>query len=266
MLGTRAFVPMTSARAEPTLQPAIRLGGLTPPVTAALRPMPVIAIPEARPALRLEFVLLAIPLAALAVLALLPGLLGPSLDAAVFSVVGERLATGELPYAQVFDHKPPGLYLLIGLGDLLGGPLGAWRVSWLISAAAAALTGVLVADTLRLLGWRRLAWLCGGLCTALLASFPLALGGGLGETVAVLPAAAAVRLGAAGSIRLAAFVRHWRPCRRGGRDLAPGRPGPPRRAGHRSPELRSRPPFERRSGSSAWHGSAWAPPASCRRW
>ncbi len=114
--------------------------------------------------------------------------------------LAQRLANGELPYAQVFDHKPPGLYLLIGLGDLLGGPLGAWRVSWLISAAAAALTGVLVADTLRLLGWRRLAWLCGGLCTALLASFPLALGGGLGETVAVLPAAAAVRLGAAGSV------------------------------------------------------------------
>ena len=200
MLGTRAFVPMTSGRAEATLQPAIRLGGLQPPVTAALRPMPVIAIPEARPALRLEFVLLTIPLAVLAVLALLPGLLGPSLDAAVFSVVGQRLANGELPYAQVFDHKPPGLYLLIGLGDLLGGPLGAWRVSWLISVAAAALTGVLVADTLRLLGWRRLAWLCGGLCTALLASFPLALGGGLGETVAVLPAAAAVRLGAAGSV------------------------------------------------------------------
>ncbi len=200
MLGHRALVPMTMGRVGPTLQPAIRLGGFEPPVTAALRPMPVIAIPEARPALRLEFVLLTVPLAVLAVLAMLPGLLGPSLDAAVFSVVGERLANGELPYAQVFDHKPPGLYLLIGLGEMLGGPLGAWRVSWLLSAAAAALTGVLVADTLRLIGWRRLAWLCGGLCTALLASFPLALGGGLGETVAVLPAAAAVRLGAVGSV------------------------------------------------------------------
>lgn len=149
--------------------------------------------------LRLEFVLLAVPLALLAVLALLPGLLGPSLDAAVFSLVGDRLAAGELPYAQVFDHKPPGLYLLIGLGDVVGGPLGAWRISWLLSAAAATVTGLLVADTLRMQGWRRLAWLSGGLSTALLASFPLALGGGMGETVAVVPATAALRLAAVGA-------------------------------------------------------------------
>jgi hypothetical protein len=163
-------------------------------MTAALRPPPVIAIPETRSSLRLEFVLLAVPLALLAVVALLPGLIAPSLDAAVFTLVGERLAAGEIPYVQVFDHKPPGLYLLIGLGQWMTGPLGAWHVSWLLSAAGAALTGVLVADTLRVLGWRRLAWLCGGLCTAILASFPLALGGGLGETVAVLPAVLAVRL------------------------------------------------------------------------
>src|SRR5262245_50960881 len=112
MLGTRAFVPMTSGTAKPMFDAANRSGGQWPPVTAALRPMPVIVIPEARRSLRLEFVLLTVPLSLLAVVALLPGLIGPSLDAAVFSVVGERLAAGDVPYAQVFDHKPPGLYLL----------------------------------------------------------------------------------------------------------------------------------------------------------
>jgi hypothetical protein len=62
-----------------------------------------------------------------------------------------------------------------------------------------------VADTLRALGWRRLAWATGALCVAELASFPLALGGGLGETVAVFPAVAAVRIGLIGSSR----IRTW---------------------------------------------------------
>ena len=130
----------------------------------------------------------------IAVVSLLPGLIGPSLDAAVFSVVGERVASGALPYVDIFDHKPPGLYLMIAAGQLLGGSIGAWKVAWILSVGSVALTGVIVADTLRHLGWRGAAWAAGALCAAELASFPLALGGGLGETAAVLPAAAALRL------------------------------------------------------------------------
>lgn len=146
------------------------------------------------------------PVAILAVAALLPGLLAPSLDAAVFSLVGERLSQGQLPYAQLFDHKPPGMYLLIACGQLLNGTLGAWKVSWILSVVSLALTGTLVADTLRALGWRRLAWAAGGLCVAELGSFPLALGGGLGETIAVFPAAVAVRIGLLGSMRSGTLI------------------------------------------------------------
>ena len=141
------------------------------------------------------------PVIVLAVIALLPGLLAPSLDAAVFSLIGDRISVGQLPYVQLFDHKPPGMYFLIAGGQLLSGTLGAWKVSWILSVASVALTGTLVADTLRSLGWRRLAWAAGALCVAELASFPLALGGGLGETVAVLPAVAAVRTGLIGQAR-----------------------------------------------------------------
>jgi hypothetical protein len=137
-------------------------------------------------------------LAVISVVALLPGLIGPSLDAAVFSVVGERVAQGALPYADIFDHKPPALYLLIALVQLLAGSIGTWKVAWLLSVVSVAMTGVVVADTLRQVGWRRMAWLAGGLCVAELASFPLALGGGLSETACVLPAALALRIVAVG--------------------------------------------------------------------
>ena len=200
MLGTRAFVPMTSGRAEATLQPAIRLGGLQPPVTAALRPMPVIAIPEARPALRLEFVLLTSRWRCWRCLRSCPACWARRWMRRCSAWLGRGSRTESFRTRRSSITSRPGCTCSSAWATCSAGPLGAWRVSWLISAAAAALTGVLVADTLRLLGWRRLAWLCGGLCTALLASFPLALGGGLGETVAVLPAAAAVRLGAAGSV------------------------------------------------------------------
>ena len=137
-------------------------------------------------------------LAGISVVALLPGLIGPSLDAAVFSVVGERVSQGALPYADIFDHKPPALYLLIALGQLLAGSIGTWKVAWILSVVSVAMTGVVVADTLRQIGWRRAAWAPGGLCVATLASFPLALGGGLSETACVLPAALALRLAAVG--------------------------------------------------------------------
>jgi hypothetical protein len=147
---------------------------------------------------RPDLVLFAAPIGLLAVLALLPGMLAPSLDAAVFSVVGERVAAGDLPYVDVFDHKPPGLYLLIAMGQLIPGSLGAWTTSWVLSVGAVVLTGIVVADTLRRLGWGRIAWFVAALCVAELASFPLARGGGAGETIGVLPAVAALRVVAIG--------------------------------------------------------------------
>lgn len=138
----------------------------------------------------------------LVVVALIPGLLGPSLDAAVFSLAGSRISTGGLPYVDVFDHKPPGIYFINALGDVLGGGIGSWATSWIISVAAITLTAVVVAGMLRQMGFRRSAWIAAAILAVELASFPLALGGGLTESVAVLPAAIAFRLVAVGPTRL----------------------------------------------------------------
>jgi hypothetical protein len=143
---------------------------------------------------RLSYILFGALLTSLTVIALAPGLLGPSLDAGVYSLMGGRIASGALPYVDVWDHKPPGLYLVNALGDFISGSAGSWQVAWVISVAALVLTGVVVADTLRRLGWRRSAWIAGAGCALELASFPLARGGGLTETLAVLPAAFALRL------------------------------------------------------------------------
>lgn len=152
-------------------------------------------IPIERPrAPRISYLLFGAALTALAVIALAPGLLGSSLDAGVYALMGGRMAAGDIPYLDVWDHKPPGLYLINAVGDLISGSAGSWEVAWVISVGAVVLTGVLLADTLRLVGWRRSAWLAGAACAIELASFPLARGGGLTETLAVLPALIGLRL------------------------------------------------------------------------
>jgi hypothetical protein len=128
------------------------------------------------------------------VIALAPGLLGPSFDGGLYALTGARIAAGDIPYVDVWAEKPPGIYLLHAIGDVLTGSVSIWYVAWVISVAAVVLTGVVVADTLRRSGWRRSAWIAGACCAVILASFPLARGGGLTETAAVLPAAVAIRL------------------------------------------------------------------------
>lgn len=152
-------------------------------------------LPTARPfAPRISYLLFGALLTGLTVIALAPGLLGSSLDGGVYALVGGRIAAGDLPYLDVWDHKPPGIYLVNALGDLVSGSAGWWQVAWVISVAAVVLTSVVVSDTLRRVGWRRSAWVAGACCAVALASFPLARGGGLTETLAVLPAAFAIRL------------------------------------------------------------------------
>ena len=57
-------------------------------------------------------------LVALSALVLAPGLLsGPSLDAAVFMQVAERMRAGDVLYAGIWDHKPPGIYLVLVAGQ-----------------------------------------------------------------------------------------------------------------------------------------------------
>lgn len=130
-----------------------------------------------------------VPLALLVLLAgalLAPGLLiGPSLDAAVFSHVGGRLLDGVPPYVGAWDHKPPGMYLASAGAQALLGWLGPWTAEWLLSVAATTGIGVAVAVALKRLeigGWSR-TLACAG-AVVLAGQYLLALGGGLTEPLA----------------------------------------------------------------------------------
>jgi len=65
----------------------------------------------------------------------------PQEDAGVFMYAAQRLLDGGLPYRDVWDHKPPLIYVLDALGLLLSGgsPVGVWAVQALAHAVAAAI-------------------------------------------------------------------------------------------------------------------------------
>jgi hypothetical protein len=124
---------------------------------------------------------------------LAPGLvLGAPVDAAVFIFTGMRIRGGYLPYRDVWDHKPPGSYLLNALGQTVLPWLDPWLVSWLLTVVATSV-GILVIDRLLL---RRAspvkAWVWSLLCLFGIACYPVALGGGATESFALLPLVAAL--------------------------------------------------------------------------
>ena len=128
---------------------------------------------------------------------LLPGLIsGPSDDAATFTLAGKLILSGEAPYAQIWDHKPPGAAVFAAAAQLLLPFLAAWPsvwVAWLVSVAAAAwLTGSLVTPEDGPVA-RPAARL---MAIAALTAFPISAGGGLSEPIAALPAVAALVAGA----------------------------------------------------------------------
>ena len=133
-------------------------------------------------------------LAALSALLLSPGLLsGPSLDAAVFMQVAERMRDGATLYAGIWDHKPPGIYLVLVAGQLLLPWFSAWAVSWAVSVAATTATGWVVFTIGRGLGTTMGASLvAGAICVVVMGEFLLSLGGGLTEPIAALPLAIAL--------------------------------------------------------------------------
>jgi len=88
-------------------------------------------------------VALVIALVLISAALLAPGLVvGPSLDAAVFSHVGGRLLDSVIPFVGTWDHKPPGIYLLSAGAHALFGWLGTWKADWLLSAGASAALGL----------------------------------------------------------------------------------------------------------------------------
>jgi hypothetical protein len=152
-------------------------------------------------------VALAVALLLLSGALLAPGLLvGPSLDAAVFSDIGGRLLDSVVPYVGAWDHKPPGIYLLSAVAQASLGWLGPWTADWLLSLGASAGLGLAVAAVLRRLdvsGLPRAGAAVGA--TVFASQFLLALGGGLTEAPAALLVALALvlALGSTSAFRLA---------------------------------------------------------------
>jgi hypothetical protein len=139
-------------------------------------------------------------LTALVAALLLPGLAaGPSLDASVFSTVGWRLADGDALYAQVWDHKPPGMYLPYLAAHLITDDAGgAWGTVWVSTVACVAAAALVVGALLAREGTGWFAWLAAALAAVGSGSYLLSLGGGLGESIALLPISLAVLTGVSG--------------------------------------------------------------------
>ena len=130
---------------------------------------------------------------AVAALLLLPGLfVGPSFDAAVFTETAARLRDGVVPYTGVWDHKPPGIYLLGATAQLVLPWPNPWVVMWIVGLACVAGGAVLVALTLHRLGFRGGAVFGGMVAGAVPSMFIISLGGGLTEPMTTLPLAAAL--------------------------------------------------------------------------
>ncbi len=133
-------------------------------------------------------------LVAAAAALLAPGLaLGPSPDAALFVLGGARIDAGFAPYKDLWDQKPPGVYVLDAVGQRVLPWLDPWLVGWLLTVV---FVGAAVVVFERLL--RSRLGPVGAFCWSLVfligvASFPTALGGGLTESFAILPLIAAVR-------------------------------------------------------------------------
>jgi hypothetical protein len=128
----------------------------------------------------------------------LPGLvIGPSLDAAVFDVVGWRFVEGAPLYGGIWDHKPPGIYLLSVAAEAARGLVYPWLVTWTISVLATAATGLLLAGLLARTGLRHVALPVAILLVLLSGEYLISLGGGLAEQPATAAATAGVLLAVA---------------------------------------------------------------------
>src|SRR6266571_5872976 len=87
---------------------------------------------------------LALPIGLIAVAALLlwPGAVGPGYDAAIFTLIAFRVRAGDMPYRDVWEHKPPGIFLVDASVQSLFAWLDPWTPVWLLSIACAATLGL----------------------------------------------------------------------------------------------------------------------------
>jgi len=107
-----------------------------------------------------------------------------------------------MPYRDLWDQKPPGVYLINALGQMALPWVNAWLISWLLTLASTAAAVLLIDLLLR----RRLSssasWGWSLVSCVGVACYPIALGGGLTESFALLPLVAAL-------LAIAAWPRTW---------------------------------------------------------
>src|SRR4029079_353282 len=119
------------------------------------------------------------PMGIFVALLMFPGLFfGPGQDQGIFMVIGRGILHGQTPYLDLWDHKPPLIYLVSALADLISGD--SWPGLWVLSVAAVTATGYLV--------WLMTNRVTAVIATVLLASYPATQGGRLTETLATLAA------------------------------------------------------------------------------
>lgn len=132
-------------------------------------------------------------LVGLTALLLSPGLwLGPGFDGAVYTLAGVVIRDGRMPYTDLFDNKPPGLYLLHAAGQTLMPWFDPWVVSWLVTLLFTASTVLVVDRLLRRRTSPLASFLLSLCCVVGVSAHPIALGGGMTESVAILPLVAAL--------------------------------------------------------------------------
>lgn len=118
-----------------------------------------------------------------------PALLSPGKDSGVFLYTGWRLLEGDKLYSQVWDHKPPLIYVIQMIGLLLGNGSrwGVWGLEVLFVAAAFYLAWLV----LRRVKLRHAGWVT---AASLLALYRVATGENFTESYALLPQMAVVYL------------------------------------------------------------------------
>ena len=122
-----------------------------------------------------------------------PGVwLGTSFDASVYVLAGARLRAGVMPYRDLWDSKPPGSLLVNALGQTALPWVEPRVVEWLITVVFTGATILLLDDLLRRRFSPVVSWVGSLVGCVAMACFPVALGGGLTETLAVLPLVAAL--------------------------------------------------------------------------
>lgn len=115
-------------------------------------------------------------LSIIAFLVMVPGFIfGPGQDQSVFLTLGQGLLDGRQPYVDLWDHKPPMIYVIAALASALPGD--PWGMLVLLSIAAVTATACAV--------WTLTYWKIAVLAAVLLASYPATQGGGMTETFAV---------------------------------------------------------------------------------